>query len=102
VPEPDISLHFLIQRLKILNELANKRIQDLTSGYIRRAAGGDFSSTTNGVSGAFQGFVKTSEAALHRLGLRAFRLRIRYQPQSTPTCKINQQNVPDGRFGGSG
>jgi hypothetical protein len=31
VPEPDISLHFLIQLLKRLNQVPNNLIQDLTA-----------------------------------------------------------------------
>jgi hypothetical protein len=35
VPEPDISLHFLIQRLKILNQVPKKLIQRLSAGRLR-------------------------------------------------------------------
>jgi hypothetical protein len=32
VPEPDISLHFLIQHLKVLNHVPNSFIQHLSDG----------------------------------------------------------------------
>jgi len=32
VPEPDISLHFLIQRLNVLNQVPNNLIQRASSG----------------------------------------------------------------------
>jgi hypothetical protein len=35
VPEPDISLHLLIQLLKILNQAANNLIQRLAAGSLR-------------------------------------------------------------------
>jgi len=53
VPEPDISLHFLIQRLKKLNQAPKNLIQHLTGGpysIVRPAA---FLKQYNRVSDAF-------------------------------------------------
>jgi hypothetical protein len=49
VPEPDISLHFLIQLLKILNQAQKSRIQELTSSFTGLPVRQDFSSKIIGL-----------------------------------------------------
>src|ERR1700676_3370597 len=89
VPEPDISLRFLIQRLEDLNQARKKLIQhsyrrplfDCLRGRI-------FSSNIIGL-----GTVSDSQSKLQpgfaSRGLRALDFRIRYQPQPKRTCKAN-------------
>jgi hypothetical protein len=50
VPEPDISLHFLIQRLKVLNEVPGNFIQNLASSRSGLPDGQDFSSQITGLA----------------------------------------------------
>ena len=53
VPEPDMSLHFLIQRLKNLNQAPKKLIQDLRPAPVRLPVQRGFLKRNNGVSGSF-------------------------------------------------
>jgi len=53
VPEPDISLHFLIQRLKKLNQAPKNLIQHLTGGPYSIARPAAFLKQYNRVSDAF-------------------------------------------------
>jgi hypothetical protein len=98
VPEPDISLHFLIQRLKILNQAPNKLIQRLTGDLFRLPVQQHFSRTRIGLV-VFSNSRAKSQAKLDRLavlGVLAF--RVRYQPQPKRTCK----NEPESRFTAKG
>jgi len=53
VPEPDISLHFLIQLLKSLNQVPNKLIRRLSDGRYSMPAGRHFLKQYNRVSNVF-------------------------------------------------
>jgi hypothetical protein len=53
VPEPDISLHFLIQRLKILNQVPKKLIQRLKAAPTGLPDGQNFSSQIMGLVAFF-------------------------------------------------
>src|ERR1019366_5417813 len=89
VPEPDISLHFLIQGLKILNQAPNNLIQRLSGGRYSIACPAAFLKQYNRVRDAFRVSAKTSNAPLRSGGLHAFWFRIRYQSQPKRTCKTN-------------
>jgi len=53
VPEPDISLHFLIQLLKSLNQVPKKLFQRLTDGRYSMPVGRHFLKQNNRVSNLF-------------------------------------------------
>jgi hypothetical protein len=53
VPEPDISLHFLMQRLKILNQALKNLIQRLTGGRYPIARQAEFLKQYNRLSDVF-------------------------------------------------
>jgi hypothetical protein len=50
VPEPDISLHFLIQRVKVLNQVLKALIQSLEFLHLRLPVWQNFSSGITGLA----------------------------------------------------
>jgi hypothetical protein len=64
VPEPDISLHFLILVLKILNQVPNNLIQRLIHGSSRLPVCRLFSSEIIGLAAHFDVRAKLEAAAL--------------------------------------
>jgi hypothetical protein len=97
VPEPDISLHFLIQPLKVLNQVLKNLIQRLIYRLYSIACPAEFLKQYNRVRHVSESSIKTSNAPSQRR-LRAFGLRIGYQPQPKRTYK----NQPESRLNGSG
>src|SRR6266851_45915 len=65
VPEPDISLHFLIQRLKVLNQALKDLIQYLTGARHSIACRGEFLKQYNRLSDVSESSVKTSIVPPH-------------------------------------
>src|ERR1700690_1850051 len=80
VPEPDISLHLLIQLLKILNQAANNLIQPLAAGPLRSAATWHFSSKIIALAPSLNLRAK-SQQGFASGSLCAPEFRIRYQSQ---------------------
>src|SRR5664279_3994834 len=68
VPEPDMSLHFLIQRLKNLNQVPKKLIQDLKAARFDCLCGKIFSSEITGLVAFFTGRLKPCGAAKGQQG----------------------------------
>src|SRR5260370_22377952 len=97
VPEPDLSLLFLIQPLKVLNQVLKNLIQRLIYLLYSIACPAEFLKQYNWLRDVSESSIETSNAPSQRR-LRAFGLRIGYQPQPKRTCK----NQPEGRFNGSG
>jgi hypothetical protein len=62
VPEPDISLHFLIQPLKVLNQVLKNLIQRLIYRLYSIARPAAFLKQYNWLSDAFESSIKTSIA----------------------------------------
>ena len=90
VPEPDISLHFLIQHLKILNQVPKDLIQHLSGGAIRLPGWQNFSSNIIGLVTSSRSRSKPqirSPQAHHDLSLRALAFRIRCQSQAKLNLK---------------
>jgi hypothetical protein len=84
VPEPDIFLHFLIQRVRILNQVPNKVLQHLIEGCLRLPVWENFSSKIIGLE-MLPNVLSKSQPALANRGLPALRFRIRYQSQPKRT-----------------
>jgi hypothetical protein len=62
VPEPDISLHFLIQLLKRLNQVPNNLIQDLTGAPLIGVAADKIPQGNNRVSGVCESSIEILSA----------------------------------------
>src|SRR3984957_14973098 len=85
VPEPDISLHFLIQGLKTLNQVPKDLIQHLSGGAIRLPVWQNFSSNIIGLVTHSHSWPKPqirSPQALRDLSLRALAFRIGCQSKA--------------------
>jgi hypothetical protein len=85
VPEPDISLHFLIQGLKALNQVPKDLIQHLSGKAIRLPVWQNFSSDIIGLVAFFSARPKHQlhpPQAKYDLSLRAQEFRIRCQSKA--------------------
>src|SRR4030081_3466953 len=97
VPEPGISLHFLVQRRKILNQVPKNLIQYLIASSIRLPVRQNFSSNIIGLVPLSNFRAKPQRAARSEPVAR-----IQLSDTVSTTTKANLQNDPNSRFNGSG
>jgi hypothetical protein len=88
-PEPDISLHLLIQVLKILNQAPNSLIQSLAAGPLRSAVIRHFSSKIIALAPSMNPRAKSQQGFANRRPVR-----ILVSDTVSITIKTKLQNEP--------
>ncbi|HWL22054.1 MAG TPA: hypothetical protein VNS33_20455 [Bradyrhizobium sp.] len=100
VPDPDISLHFLIRRLKIPNQVPKNLIRHPSAGRISIACPVAFLKQNNRVGEALSFSVKTSGSRCKVAACARSPFGYRHQSQPKRTCKRTQK--PAQRLGTAG